>query len=258
MRYCKTEASYKPQAASTRRTQYGLAIIPVLLSLLTLLASIAAMWQWQRSQFHTQKAATATTQLLQPSNLNNDAAVSASYVTVTGTWLVDSTTFVSPRMMDGRMGAQVVSVFAYVDSMGKTQYIAVQRGWAEQAAASVAPAISALPTSPIQLIGELVTNLPRAFELKSLPPRRLGLWQNYDAIAHGQLVKVTLQPQVLILLPNSPDTEAQLLRRIPAQQAIDNLKQKANSNQGYTIQWLGLALVGLIGLAWMWRTRLKT
>ncbi len=255
MHYCKTEDSHKRQPALT---QLGVALIPVLLLLLSILASLAAVWQWQRSQYHLQKADTATAQLLQPRNMNTDAVLSASYVTVTGRWLADSTTFVSPRMMDGRMGAQAISVLAYINSAGNSQHIAVQRGWAAQESPTVAPNLPPLTQLPVRLQGELVEALPKALELKSIPPTRLGLWQNYDTTTHARLVKVSLDPQVLILLPSSPDLEAQQLRRVPAQQTIDTLRQKANTNQGYALQWLGLALVGLIGLAWMWRTQSNT
>jgi cytochrome oxidase assembly protein ShyY1 len=254
MIHCKTEVSYQSQRA---RTQPGLALIPVLLVVLTSIAVAAAVWQWQRSEYHAVKATVAVAQLAQPQNLNTDTASSATYVTVTGTWLPDSTTFISPRLMNGQMGAQVVSVLAYIDSKGAMQHIAVQRGWAAQSSPTVAPAVAGLISSSVNLTGELVAALPRAFELKALTPSRLGLWQNYDATAHTELVKTTLLPKILVLLPTSPDFEREQLRRIPAQQAIDMLTQKADSNRGYALQWLGLALVGLIGLVWMWQARLK-
>jgi cytochrome oxidase assembly protein ShyY1 len=258
MIHCKTEVSYQSQRA---RTQQGLALIPVLLVVLTSIAIAAAVWQWQRSEYHALKATVATAQLLQPKNLNTDTtdtASSATYVTVTGTWLPDSSTFISPRLINGQMGAQVVSVLAYIDSKGAMQHIAVQRGWAAQSSPTVAPAVARLTSSSVNLTGELVAALPRAFELKAVTPSRLGLWQNYDATAHAELVKTTLLPKILVLLPTSPDLEREQLRRIPAQQAIHMLTQKADSNRGYALQWLGLSLVGLMGLAWMWRTRLKT
>jgi cytochrome oxidase assembly protein ShyY1 len=254
MIHCKTKVSHQSQRA---RTQQGLVLIPILLVVLTLIAVVAAVWQWQRSEYHALKATAATAQLAQPQNLNTDAASLATYVTVTGTWLPDSSTFISPRLMNGQMGAQVVSVLAYIDSKGAMQHIAVQRGWAAQSSPTVAPAVARLTSLSVNLTGELVAALPRAFELKTITPDRLGLWQNYDAATYAQLVKVALQPKILVLLPTSPDAEREQLRRIPAQQAIDTLTQKANSNSGYALQWLGLSLVGLMGLAWMWRTRLK-
>jgi cytochrome oxidase assembly protein ShyY1 len=255
MIHCKTEVSYQSQRA---RTQQGLALIPILLVVLTSMTVAAAVWQWQRSEYHALKATLATAQLAQPQNLNTDAASSATYVAVTGTWLPNSTTFISPRLINGQMGAQVVSVIAYIDSKGAMQHIAVQRGWAAQSSPTVAPAVARLTSSSINLTGELVAALPKAFELKAVTPNHLGLWQNYDSTAHAELVKIALQPKILVLLPTSPDLEREQLRRIPAQQAIDALTQKANSNRGYALQWLGLSLVGLMGLAWMWRTRLKT
>jgi cytochrome oxidase assembly protein ShyY1 len=254
MIHCKTEVSYQPNLA---RTQQGRALIPILLLVLTLIAGAAAVWQWQRSEYHTHKANAATAQLLQPQNLNKDNTLSSSYVTVTGTWLADSTTFVSPRLLNGQLGAQVLSVLAYIDAKGKTQHIAVQRGWAVQPAPTVAPAVAGLTSLAVKLDGELVANLPKAFELKALVPDRLGLWQNYEPLAHSQLVKVALQPKILVLLPTSPDAEREQLRRIPAQQAIDTLVQKSVTNRGYALQWLGLSLVGLMGLAWMWISHIR-
>jgi cytochrome oxidase assembly protein ShyY1 len=254
MVYCKTEACIQPTFA---RTQYGLALIPVLLVMLTLVAGCASVWQWQRSVEHTFKAINAADQLSKPQNLNSVDNLLTSYVTVTGKWVAGSTTFVSPRLMNGQLGAQVVSVFSYNDAMGQARFIAVQRGWAAQPSPAVTPALTELTSSEVSLEGQLVSALPKAFELKSIAPTRLGLWQNYELFVHSEILKIALHPKILVLLPTSPDVEREQLRRVPAEQAIDALKKKADTNRGYALQWLGLSLVGLMGLAWMWRSRLQ-
>jgi cytochrome oxidase assembly protein ShyY1 len=109
----------------------------------------------------------------------------------------------------------------------------------------------------VTLEGVLVESLPKAYELKAVKPETLGLWQNHDVLTHGAVIGKTLESKVLVLSTNSNDAEKPLLRRIPAEQAIETLVQKAASNRGYAAQWLGLALVGMIGLGWMWRSRHK-
>jgi cytochrome oxidase assembly protein ShyY1 len=259
MTHCKTEATLNQFLALTRRRfAHGFAAIPALLLVLTLTAGAAAVWQWQRYQYHMALVQAAVDQSVTPHNLNNQALPVAGPVMVAGRWLKDSTVYVSPRMMDGRMGAWVVTVLQFDDVVGQSRHIAVHRGWLAQTQPNQVPALPALPIGSVALQGEWVAALPRAYELQSKQPAALGLWQNHSVAAHSAILKLPLLPQVMVLSPSSPDADAQLLRRVPAQQAIDNLRQKAASNQGYAVQWLGLALVGLFGLAWMWHSRLKS
>jgi cytochrome oxidase assembly protein ShyY1 len=254
MIHCKTEARPEGQLALT---QHGFSIIPALLAVLTLSACVAAVWQWQRSELHTTMAQNAKKQRLIPLLLNIETVKlnSASFVRVQGRWLDHSTTYISPRLMDGKMGAIVISVLQYSDLSGKKKFIAVNRGWAQQSQPTQAPTLAALTSETVTLEGGLVDAMPKAYELQSIKPTALGLWQNHDVLNHGELIGKTLESKVLVLSTTSSDTEAQSLRRIPAEQAIDTLEQKAASNRGYTFQWLGLALVGLVGLGWMWRSR---
>jgi cytochrome oxidase assembly protein ShyY1 len=155
--------------------------------------------------------------------------------------------------MDGRMGAWAVSVLRYQDASGAPRFLAVQRGWAAQSQPMHAPDIAGLTAAAQTLEGQLVDYLPKAFALQTVQPNALGLWQNHDLNHHGAVLGIMLQPQVLVLSTSSPDAEAQQLRRIPAQQAVDALLDKANKNRGYAVQWLGLGCVGVFGLLWMWR-----
>jgi cytochrome oxidase assembly protein ShyY1 len=254
MIHCKTEARVNDGLALQ---QGGVALIPLLLGLLTVCACAAALWQWQRAQFHTELAQVTAQQQQAPINLNTDKDSGASHVRVKGVWLQGSTVFVSPRMMDARMGALAVSVLKYTSPQGQAHYIAVQRGWAPQPQPLQAPAVAPLSVSEVTLLGQRVEALARSFELKTMPFTALGIWANYDLAAHGAVLNIVLDSRILVLSDTSPDADAQQLRRVPAQQAIAALSQKAASNRGYALQWLGLALVGVFGLAWMWRNRLK-
>ncbi len=254
MTHCKTEAVNKRVPALT---QQGFTVIPMLLILLTVLAACAAVWQWQRSQYHTAQAQTLLSQQAQIRNLNLTKANTASHGAVSGNWLPDSTVYIAPRLLDGRMGALVVSVLSYVDATGAARFIAVQRGWAAQTQPNQAPKLAALTTEQVSLQGHLVNALPHAYELKPAVPQQLGLWQNHDLAIHGALLQRSLDPNVLVLSPESADAERLQLRRIPAQQAVDTLLQKASSNRAYAFQWLAIALVGVFGLGWMWRNRFK-
>lgn len=256
MTHCKTEARLPTCFAWSQR---GNVLIPALLLLLTVTAWAAAVWQWQRSQHHHQLAQVAAKQLGQPVLLNQltSAQNDATYVKVQGHWLANSTVFVSPRMLDARMGAQIVTVFHYIDGAGQARYLVVNRGWAQQISANEPPTIKALTNINVTLEGTLVEALPRAFELKKTVPQSLGIWSNHDLTLHASLIGKPLDNRILQLSDTSPDGEAQQLRRASAKSQIAALEQKAASNQGYAFQWLGLALVGIVGLAWMWRSRTR-
>ncbi len=238
-------------------TQRGRAVIPALLLALTLCAGAAAMWQWQRALHHADLAKQATQQQSKPRNLNLEANTGVGLVRLSGRWLPESTVFISPRMMDGRMGAWAVSVLQYQDATASTRHLAVQRGWAQQTQPMLAPVLAPLPSGVVTLQGQLVDALPRAFELSAVKPSSLGVWANHSLAAHGDSLRLRLEPGVLVLSDASPDADAPQLRRVPAQQAIDLLNDKAASNRGYMVQWFGLFIVGLVGLAWMWRNRYK-
>jgi cytochrome oxidase assembly protein ShyY1 len=254
MIHCKTEARVNDGLALQ---QGGVAFIPLLLALLTVCASAAALWQWQRAQFHTELAQVTAQQQQAPINLNTDKDSGASQARVTGHWLQGSTVFVSPRIMDAQMGALAVSVLKYTDPQGQAHNIAVQRGWAPQTQPLQAPTVAPLSLSEVTLLGQRVDALARSFELKTMPLTTLGIWTNYDVAAHGAVLNIALDPRLLVLSDTSADADTLQLRRVPAQHAIATLTQKAASNRGYALQWLGLALVGVFGLAWMWRNRLK-
>lgn len=256
MIHCKTEAIKNKIPALT---QHGFVIIPAFLVVLVILAAAASVWQWQRANLHGAMAqeVMASQKNNLSLNLNQNVPNGIGSVSVSGHWLANSTVYVSPRLMEGRLGALLVSVLSYEDGAGKTRHIAVQRGWAPQSQPNTVPKLVALATGRVELRGELSAHVAHAFELQSIKPVSLGLWQNHSVIAHGELLNVQLDPMVLVLSQNSADADALHLQRVPAQQLINTLRQKSDTNKGYAFQWLGLALVGLIGLFFMWRTRLN-
>jgi cytochrome oxidase assembly protein ShyY1 len=259
MTHCKTEIiKYKTPSL----TQFGFALIPVLLVMLVILAAAASVWQWQRARFHESLALEALIRQKNsaPLNLNQNMPQVTGLVGVSGYWLANSTVYISPRLIEGRLGALLVSVLKYEDGAGKERYIAVQRGWAPQSQPNIPPNFGTPATGRVELFGELTLHVPHAFELQSIKPVSLGVWQNHSLTLHGELLNVQLDPMVLVLSQGGADADAMQLQRIPAQQTIDILKQKADTNKGYAFQWLGLALAGMIGLFFMWRDRfnLKT
>jgi cytochrome oxidase assembly protein ShyY1 len=255
MHYCKTEAS---QTCNLSMTQKGKALIPSLLAILTVIAACAAVWQWQRNQFHERLAFAASQQQQKARDLNREPQSTQKHVTVMGQWLADSTVFIAPRIIDGRMGALAVSVLSYQDVSNTRRYIAVNRGWAPQTQINQAPVLLPLPFESVTLTGDLIAALPKAFELKAATPTSLGVWQNHDVSRHAALLKRELEPHILQLTLASADADSRQLRRVSSQQAIQALEQKAASNRGYAVQWLGLTLVGLFGLVWMWRSRFNS
>ena len=256
MTHCKTEA-IKNKAAVSK--QVGFAVVPALLSVLVMIAVMASVWQWERAQQHdalTQDAVKSQSSMT-IKNLNQESPDEAMNVKVSGVWLANSTVYISPRLIEGRLGALLVSILKYHDFEGKVRYLAVQRGWAAQSFANKIPVSNPLSTSSVDLEGDLVQHVSRAIELQTFKPTTLGLWQNHSMSAHGELLSVQLEPQVLVLSDRSDDADAASLHRVPAQMLVDTLKQKADSNRGYAFQWLALATVGLFGLIVMWRNRIK-
>ena len=170
-----------------------------------------------------------------------------------GQWLERSTVFVSPRIVQGKSGAWVISVLRY-SAAGQTQHIAVHRGWVAQTSAVDDPKPPALGTQAVVLSGELAAQLPRAFELSTPQRNALGQWPNYDASLHAKLLGIRMASQVLVLSPSSGDDDAKTLHRDDPANAAKQWQDKANKNLAYAVQWLLLASVGLIGLAWMLRS----
>jgi cytochrome oxidase assembly protein ShyY1 len=256
MTHCKTEAIKNKASASALR---GFAIIPALLLVLVIASAAASVWQWQRAQLHEIMAQDAMKRQANTMvvNLNLEPSNREAKVLVSGRWLDNSTVYISPRLIDGRLGALIISIFQYKDFAGANHYLAVQRGWAAQSQPSIVPE-SVVPTAlTVELQGNLADHVSRAFELQAFKPVSLGLWPNYNMGVHGALLNIQLDPYVLVLSTLSPDADAMRLKRVPAQSLIDTLKQKASSNIGYAFQWLGLTLVGLCGLLLMWRNRQK-
>ncbi len=230
-------------------------ILLVLLLVLISLTLYAAVWQWQRAQYHDNLLSNILiqqTDLKKILNLNTSPFLGkiGQTVKVSGKWLPTSTTYISPRIVNGVRGSLVISIFSYINRQGDTHYIAVHRGWAVQKDANLPPYIPPLSTATIDLKGEWTNKISQSFELGSINLNKLGLWQNYNIIAHAQLAKITLLPYILVLSPDSPDihqSDPIKLKRESLQNRVKHLTEKAAKNRGYMVQWLGLFIVGCFG-----------
>ncbi|MEY3995908.1 MAG: hypothetical protein RL344_251 [Pseudomonadota bacterium] len=240
-------------------------ILLIIILVLISLSLYAAIWQWQRAQYHDTLLKNILTQQLDLKkiiNLNTSSYLSkvGQTVNVKGRWLPNSTTYVSPRIINGVRGSLVISIFSYINQQGDTHYIAVHRGWAVQKNANLPPDIPPLPTTTIDLKGQWANKISQSFELGPTYLNSLGLWQNYNIIAHAQLTKTTLLPYILVLSTDSPDryhTESIELKRESPQIIVSQLTEKAAKNRGYMVQWLGLFIVGCFGLILLYRQRLN-
>lgn len=263
MNHCKSLSflSYpKAWTAFNRRQQCGHVFVPLLLMVLSVLAFAAAAWQWQRSHYHDALAAQVQAQQLANVRVNLNLAPTAAGGAVTvvqGTWVQNSTVFVSPRIWAGISGSWLVGVLAYSRN-GQTHYVAVHRGWARQTVVNTPPQLPPLPRGVVTLEGVPVAGLGRAYELSKAVYKTLGLWQNYDLTAHSKLLGLVLDEPILVLTPSSRDTEAAMLVRQNPAQSEQQWVQKADTNRGYAVQWLGIACVGVVGLMWMFRSQRRS
>jgi cytochrome oxidase assembly protein ShyY1 len=240
-------------------------ILLIIILILISLSLYAAIWQWQRAQYHDTLLKNILTQQLDLNkiiNLNTSSSLSkvGQTVNVKGRWLPNSTTYVSPRIINGIRGSLVISIFSYINQQGDTHYIAVHRGWAVQKNANLPPDIPPLPTTTIDLKGQWASKVSQSFELGSIYLNSLGLWQNYNITAHAQLTKTTLLPYILVLSTDSPDryhAESIELKRESPQTIVSQLTEKAAKNRGYMVQWLGLFIVGCFGLILLYKQRLN-
>lgn len=240
-------------------------ILILSLLLLTSLTLYAAIWQWQRAQYHDTLLKDILIQqadLKKKINLNTSPFLGkiSQVVSVSGKWLPNSTTYISPRIINGVRGALVISILSYINKQGGTYYIAVHRGWTIQKDANVPPDIPPLSTTVVDLKGQWINKISESFELSSIHLDKLGLWQNYNIIAHAQITKTTLLPTILVLSPDSPDmyqSESAGFKRESPQIVAKKLIEKAAKNRGYMIQWLGLFMVGCFGLFILYRQRLN-
>lgn len=224
-----------------------------------ILTGYAALWQWQRSQYH--QYLLKSKQLNQanfqtPIHLNTTRLPNKidQIIAVSGQWVPNSTVYISPRLINGVRGALIISVFSYINFQKQTQYIAVNRGWTAQHVAQLPPVLPPLSTNLVHLKGQWIETIPRVFELNSLPIKQLGIWQNYNWLTHAQLTHTHLSPYILKLSKDSPDInaiESIKLIRDSLTAEIDILSNKAAKNKGYMIQWLGLCLISCIGLLYL-------
>jgi cytochrome oxidase assembly protein ShyY1 len=254
----------KKAFAFVRRLSIKQSILVLILLGLMAITLWAGKWQWQRAQYHDallKIALAKQAQSIPALDLNRMTTpqFTGQLLRVSGTWLADSTTYVSPRIMDGVRGAWAISVLQYLDAQGEWHFMPVHRGWVPQTHANQPPELPSLIGGNVVLQGEFVDKLPQSFELGKPDLSQLGLWPNYSVSAHAAIVNKPLQPYILVLAANTGtiDRDASVLRRVSLQTASEGFAEKAAKNRAYMVQWLGLCLVLVLGSLVLWRRRLK-
>ena len=250
MPYCKSRSPLNPRVTEQGMQRLSF-VIPMLLTILTVVAGYAASWQWERYRYH-QALIQSTTSALQlpPLSLNQASAtqaVTGQLISVTGQWLAASAVRIAPRMEAARMGEWLIQLFQYKSVDGSIRQLAVHRGW------RLSSTIEPSTVETVTLKGQSAQSLGRSLELsKVAPPTTLGVWQNYDVTQHSKIMALPLDQIILIETADPNDKTAFV--RVEPNQALLGLRDKADKNKGYMLQWLGLAMVGFIGLLWMIRS----
>ncbi len=164
-----------------------------------------------------------------------------------GRWLADKTVLLDNRAQDGRPGFWVVTPLA-LDHARPGQAVAVLRGWVPREFTAQAVAPITTPTGDVEVRGELISHVPRLFELgdgkssaltalsdaSGLNPPRV---QNLDLAAYGLAAGLELMP---VVLQQTGVT-------------VDGLKREwagppsnIDTHRGYALQWFSFAAIAAI------------
>lgn len=189
---------------------------------------------------------------------------------VSGVWLSHLSVWLDNRNLEGRAGLWLATPLMLEG--GKT--LLVLRGWiARPIGADPEPVV---PTSkgPVQIQGELLTHVPRLYELKSVrgeasttattgfPPGwpdsptyakhnatiAIPRVQNLELASFADLTRLNMMP---IVLMQTNDAKDGLTRQWPGP-SVD-----FDKNRGYALQWFsfaGIAMIAWLGIIWRtWR-----
>lgn len=159
------------------------------------------------------------------------------HVRLRGRWLAECTVYLDNRSMDGRSGFYVLTPLQLEAGQGTAL---VLRGWAPRdfQERSRLPQVDTPPTQ-VQLRGQLMTHIPRVYELgqDSAGPIR----QNLDVQAFASELGLALYP--LVVQQVGPASEG-LQRHWPEPASGQE------RHQGYALQWFGLC--ALMGVLFIW------
>jgi surfeit locus 1 family protein len=207
---------------------------------LIILCLIAAQWQYQRGvDRHARNAIIEKHIALAPTSLDSvkDSPLAAEWQSVTTQGVFDPTKqiLLKNRYSEGFYGFEVLTLFTTPNN----EKFWVDRGWVKAgAAATIAPAITPPPTTPVSITGRLRldSSLPRG-SFFALPADGSGLISKLDAQS-----QLDTEDYYIDLLSGS---ESSLTPAVPAQ--LPELSD--GPHMAYALQWLffgGLVIYGRI------------
>ncbi len=207
---------------------------------LIILCLIAAQWQYQRGvDRHARNAIIENHIALATTSLDSvkDSPLEAEWQSVTTQGVFDSTKqiLLKNRYSEGFYGFEVLTLFT---TPNKERFW-VDRGWVKAGAeATIAPTITAPPTTPVSITGRLRldSSLPRG-SFFALPPDGSGLISKLDAQS-----QLDTENYYIDLLSGS---ESSLTPKVAAQ--LPELSD--GPHMAYALQWLffgGLVIYGRI------------
>lgn len=187
---------------------------------------------------------------------------------VRGVWMTHLSVWLDNRNLDGRAGLWLATPLMLEG--GKT--LLVLRGWIARPIGADPEPVVPTPKGPVKIQGELLTHVPRLYELKSVrgESNRTSIagfpagWpdsptyamhnstlsfprvQNLELSLFAELTRLNMMPVVMM---QTDDAKDGLTRQWPGP-SLDFEK-----NKGYALQWFSFA--GIAMLAWLgiiWRT----
>lgn len=214
-------------------------IAPTLGAALMIALTVAlGQWQLRRAAFKTELRDRIEAHAREvPVRLSTTAVEAADYqwrrVEVRGTYDAERTILLDNRILDGRVGYQVVTPLRIE---GGTRYVLVNRGWV-----ALGPTRSELPAVPVPqgmqtISGIAVVPPAKVFELGDASPESRR-WQNLvlDRFAHWS--GLDLQP---IVIEQTNDAGDGLERR------WDRPDLGVEKHQAYAVQWYSLAVLTFV------------
>lgn len=247
----RRSAGGRPPSSRGRATLLAL----VLLAAVAVVTVMLGRWQLDRAQ--EKEAALAALEAgralppltLDPGRRGEELAPWRS-AEASGHWLADRTVLLDNRMANGRPGFWVVTPLAF-DAAGH-QAVAVLRGWLPRPVPD-GPVSVPTPVGTVTVRGQLVSRVPRLFELPALSgskreglsagpsgwPGELPRLQNLELDAYAKAAGVELLPMVLEQTGDAPD---HLVRDWAGPST------NVETHRGYALQWFSFAAIAAIAI----------
>jgi len=154
-------------------------------------------------------------------------------VSARGEYAVAHTILLDNRVLDGRVGYQVLTPLRIA---GSDMHVLVNRGWTPLGRTrGDLPAVT-VPAGPQTVEGIAVLPPARVFELGDAPPAG-PVWQHLKLEQYGERTGLVLQP---IVLQQTSAADDGLVRR------WDRPDAGADKNRAYALQWYVFAALALI------------